>query len=313
MANFKEQHYLPKLYLRHFLDPIKDGHLWVYRNDERFWKCRGYKTVAWQPYLYSRQTKTGEKDHSIETELLGKAETVIAPVLQKLADGNFLLTPEERKIIATMIALWILRVPRYFEWSETEGAEIARSLTTILHKHFQQQPQSLAEFKEFYHQMTGRTSFDDLTIEETSPKQGQYPLPREVIVSTAFSQVDTLSGIIEEMAWAVCRSSGNDYFITSDSPVFLLNTADGTTSYAGGLAEPHIELSCPLTRNLGLIATWNDKQTEEFPAPHSLVENINKRTGYYASYIIISPSVDFPAGESVIKRFEDNVHRRSAS
>lgn len=313
MADYKEQHYLAKFYLKHFLDPMKDGHLWVYRDGERFWKSRGFNTVAWQPYLYSRQTQTGKRDHSLETEFLGQAETRIAPVLKKLADGNSMLANEERVTIATMVALWIRRVPAYFEWAETEGAGTARSLAESFHNLFQQQPDALEEFKDFYRNLTGRKSLDDLTVEETDTKRGQYPPPRDVVISTAFSQVNALSEIIKEMAWAVYRSDGSDYFITSDSPVFLLDTADGTAAYAGGLAEPHIELSCPLTRNLALVATWDGKQTKEFPAPRSLVENINKRTVHYASYIIVSPATDFPGVESVVKRFEENAQRRSNS
>ncbi len=303
MADHEQQHYLAKFYLKHFLDPMKVGHLWVYRNDERFWKIRGYTTVAWQSYLYSQRTKAGNRDQSIETDFLGKAETEIAPVLKKLAEGNCLLTNEERKTIAKMIALWIRRVPAYFEWAEREATETARNLAAISHDLFQQHPEALEAFKELYRQSTGRTSLDALTVEQTDPERGQYPPTREDVVSIAFSQVDALSKIIEEMAWAICRSGGSDYFITSDSPVFLLNTANNTASYAGGLAEPHIELSCPLTRHLVLIATWDSKQIKEFPAPHSLVEEMNKRTVHYASYIIVSPATKFPGVESVLRRF----------
>jgi hypothetical protein len=252
-----------------------------------------------------RRTDAGPLDQGIE-QYLSEQETKIAPALAKVDEGTQSLTAEERMSIAMMVAVWLPRLPEYFEWAEIQRSPTAHATAKRLHQRFREHPEAFQVFKDLYRQVTGRTSLDDLTIDQTDPDGGHFALPPDGDVSSAQAHAEVHAKILNDMTWAICRSEETDRFITSDCPVYLFNTADGTRPNAGGLLLPYVELSFPLTSRLVLIAKQGRMKLKEFAAPKKTVEMVNWRTGHSASQILVAPGVHFPGVDRVVATFEQN-------
>src|SRR5690349_313567 len=104
----KDQHYIPKLYLKGFTD--KNGVLWVY---EKFKPIRAStpRDEAHRPDYYTH-SETGERDESVEG-VLEKVESRVAPVLRKLANSQYVLTPENASHLIAFVSFMFARVPSW--------------------------------------------------------------------------------------------------------------------------------------------------------------------------------------------------------
>ena len=91
MSQAKNHHYLPRFYLKHFVDPASERvekiepYVWVYKAETRAWKRRGYsnaKAVGSVRHLY-----TFEDDHGpstrLETEVFSLIDNVTAQIYRK--------------------------------------------------------------------------------------------------------------------------------------------------------------------------------------------------------------------------------------
>src|ERR1700747_3225075 len=101
----KAQHYIPKFYLKGFTD--KEGTLWVC---EKFKPIRPSKpkNEANRPDYYSHSEK-GERDETAE-DVLKDVESQSAPIIRKLANPQYTLTPENAGRVVLFIAFLFARV-----------------------------------------------------------------------------------------------------------------------------------------------------------------------------------------------------------
>ena len=97
-AEAKAQHYIPKFYLKGFTD--RQGKLWVC---ERFKPIRASKpkTEAHRPEYYTHAER-GERDETAE-DILEGVESKAAPIIRKLANPQYQLTPENAGYVMMFI------------------------------------------------------------------------------------------------------------------------------------------------------------------------------------------------------------------
>jgi hypothetical protein len=107
----KDQHYIPKFYLKGFTD--KGGTLWVCEQFKPI-KASRPKLEAHRPDYYTHSER-GERDETVE-ELLKKIESNVAPVIRKIGNPQYNLTPEAAGRILEFAAFMFARVPSWREY-----------------------------------------------------------------------------------------------------------------------------------------------------------------------------------------------------
>jgi hypothetical protein len=118
----KAQHYIPKFYLKGFTD--KQGALWVYEKFKPLRKSKP-KHEAHRPDYYTH-AEDGERDETAE-DVLKKVESQVAPIILKLANPQYMLTPKTAGNLVLFVAFMFARVPSWREYLDKITAEIART------------------------------------------------------------------------------------------------------------------------------------------------------------------------------------------
>src|SRR6266851_3636290 len=72
MSEPKNQHYLPRFYLKGFANPDVPGQLDILKKGHSHWMKRGVKSVWSQDYLYSFRDNSGKVRHDIEEDMFAK-------------------------------------------------------------------------------------------------------------------------------------------------------------------------------------------------------------------------------------------------
>lgn len=102
------------MYLRAFIDPSqRQKELWRYGPGFKP-QPKAPKGVAWEDLFYDAGAELPPEDNDIE-DGLAEIETIAAPHLQKLRDGNIDLTPQEKSELATFLSLLITRTRAHRE------------------------------------------------------------------------------------------------------------------------------------------------------------------------------------------------------
>jgi uncharacterized protein DUF4238 len=117
----KDQHYIPKFYLKGFTD--KKGVLWV---------CEKFKPIRpSKPKLeahradYYTHSEQGKRDETAEN-VLKEVESRVAPIIRKLANPQYVLTPENAAHLITFVAFMFVRVPSWREALDKMSARVAK-------------------------------------------------------------------------------------------------------------------------------------------------------------------------------------------
>jgi hypothetical protein len=117
----KAQHYIPKFYLKGFTDRQK--RLWVC---ERFKPIRNSKPKdeAQRPDYYTHAER-GQRDETAE-DILKQVESKAAPIICKLANPQYVLTPENASHVIMFVAFMFARVPSWRENLDNLAAQLAK-------------------------------------------------------------------------------------------------------------------------------------------------------------------------------------------
>ena len=111
------------MYLRAFVDPASKQHeLWRYSPGFKP-QAKAPKGVAWEDYFYDAAGELRPEDNDIE-DFFAEVETIAAPHLQKLRDGNINLNDQEKGELATFIALLLTRTRSYRELVNTTASKM---------------------------------------------------------------------------------------------------------------------------------------------------------------------------------------------
>src|SRR5713226_1981225 len=101
-----DQHYIPKFYLKGFTD--KEGVLWVCEKLKPIRPSKP-KREAHRADYYTHSEK-GERDETAEN-VLKEVESRVAPIIRKLANPRYVLTPENAGHLIMFVAFMFVRVP----------------------------------------------------------------------------------------------------------------------------------------------------------------------------------------------------------
>ncbi len=200
MSKSRRHHYIADFYLRNFAEPMFGKNLFVYKRETHKWDIRTTKGIGWFPYLYTMFDDFGERTDYFEKFLADHIETPIAPIIKKAATIPEKLNYIEREKIALFIGITAARIPSM--------------VNKTLDEYFDKLPvDDIAELEGLVKLWCSITGLNYTT---KSKNEFMKPSVFGAILIWAASLRDRLI----KWNWTFNRTTRNQPFITSDSPVF---------------------------------------------------------------------------------------------
>lgn len=107
----KAQHYIPRMYLKRFVDDM--GRLWVLERGNKP-RASGAKDEAHRHDFYTFDD-AGTRNETAE-QVLSVVESRVSPILKGLAHPQFRMTAEQVASLYLFVALMFVRVPAWREF-----------------------------------------------------------------------------------------------------------------------------------------------------------------------------------------------------
>jgi Protein of unknown function (DUF4238) len=238
----KRQHWVPRVYLKHFATPESSGtgkeRLWAFSRDKSSpakLLCPSVELVAVEKFLYSPKNPDGSRDYSVEKKL-AELEGTIGVLWPKLTTMEIGLTDSVRKILSLFVATMYLRHPlRRTEMIELHGRLVDRvesQLISFAHvpatidvdvngRKMKCKSETFAEWKNTTEEEHHR-AFVDFIVRE-----GKW-----------------LAKILLKKRWSVIVAD-DPVFVTSDNPVILEGPDD--EGEVCGFGTPGMTVMFPLS------------------------------------------------------------------
>lgn len=248
------QHYVPQAYLRGFEDPARPGFIWVQSRAAKKPRLAAIDEVAQSRGFYEEAT---------EVLLASLIEAPANPVLAKLRQGQT-IAPSERAAVAVYMATMMKRVPR--------GRARAESLTKPI----------LDELCDEYRRTIGAllksrgidVGLAERRLTEVDAVQAKFSaeLPSEVLKQVRDPMpTDPVVQAILKLRWRVLVAQRNEFFITSDNPLFYHE--------AYGVGTTNAEVRLPLSPKAALFCHHTDTRDDRItvhPAPREWLRDFNR-------------------------------------
>ncbi len=243
LSQSRAQHYVPKFYLKGFTDP--KGVLWVL---ERFKAPRASrpKDEAHHPDYYCH-TEKGEADDGAE-DALQVIESRSAPIIPKLANPQYVLTPENLEALLVFVASMFVRVPSWREFLDKKVADI-----------IQTRYQRYASDKDKFYALCADYEKAMGKLMEVSHEElrqyvlaGNYEMVQKSVSYNLGAMFRTASIVLNGLmtfGHQILYAPEGMTFLTSDSPVFtLLPDGQGEATIGVGFGWRGVEVFFPLNK-----------------------------------------------------------------
>ena len=251
MARPKQQHYVTKAYLEGFLRPPQQ-HLVCYGRGRGPFR-RSPEDLACQRNYYALKKDDGTWDDSIETLIGQTVEGPGLPVIQKLASGNTRLSWQDRNRISLLIAFQEMRTPsaraRARAFSRVLGERVTNDIKGA--DPYQNSIQIVGE--------SGKTStvtLDEMIEVHDEICDDHSMEIHHLLLGTALK----LSDLLRYMKFTVHYPTGNEEFVTTDTPV--IRVFRSPVPLGTGINRKDVEIRFPLSRKAFLTLTHDVKLME---------------------------------------------------
>lgn len=299
-----DTHLIPRFYLAGFVDPEPpagyEPFLWVWDLSAKDWKKRAPKNFATKRDYYVLQDREGRSYPECE-KFMADLESAAAPVIARLLDGAATLTGEDQLALARFVALMETRLPERIERFQDSLGEVGKMMMARYRQVFAADPSALERFRTEYRERTGRSDLADLTADALDPRLFELKATKELVLPAMLRAVDSPARVIASMDWDFLVTSGPNWFITSDNPCHRLDTRNLPPALSGGLVDPEIELTLPLSREVALLATWKKTGARWLDATAGEVRQINLRTVARARRFVAAPKPAFPGDSEILE------------
>jgi Protein of unknown function (DUF4238) len=249
MTVAKDQHFLPRFYLRQFVDPAtptgQEPYVWVFDLSERQWKRRAPKNVASLRHYYAYRDQDDQLINLIEPTLTG-VETRAATLIRKLQTREQ-LTEREQLEFCFFVAQLTVRTPQHRELTRRSLERMGRDVITALIQHLHENPNKFEAVQRRYQEKTGTSStisIDDLT-------QNQPSLVPNGVGILAYSLVPCV-GLTQRllgMTWRFYFTADEERLIICDHPGDFAFPEEVTEESFRGFFTKGVEFHVPLTPN----------------------------------------------------------------
>jgi len=235
----KQQHWVPRFYLRFFSTPetaeSDEPKVWLLSKDEGDPMLTNTRKVATQNYLYSPKDERGIRDPKMEKRL-GDCETLLSQIWPLLAADFVDLHADEsiRKGLALFVSLLFLRHPKQIRAQRNIQKQLVEMFDS-----FPKDRNGNPDVSEVEHRGIIREfdSSDWNTFKDASPEK-----LKKMFVTSIRSEAVRLAEILMKKRWSVVFAD-QPVFITTDAPVMMLNQ----TRERFGFGTPGTVVSFPLS------------------------------------------------------------------
>ncbi len=272
----RRHHYLPQFYLRNFVGRHPKGKLWVYTKDAENFRAASPRDLAIEKDYHTLVRRDGVVDRNTIEDTVASLENIAAPVIQKILRGAA-LSFEDHQIFSVFISQLLLRVPA----RRDEVAGIMKEMLKQMSKQF-------AQNKETYHADYHRFQKEAENTSDADPEElrqfilgDNYDITvnSSAALGASLGAIGTVVNCLVRMNWVFVRASGRFKFLTCDNPVFYCDPTFPPNSWRGaGLANPGVEVSCPLSSNVLAFACYRAVPRFHANASPEIVRRFNQQT-----------------------------------
>lgn len=227
------QHYIPQKYLRGFTDPSCPGALWQFDkrtlsySEERLPVAR----IAQARSFYERQT---------ERQLNESVERPANEILDTLRSGRLTLNDDERLQLSIYIATALRRVPHFRAKWEAAAPRVLAELSSDLQEQIRayERDGKLSSEKAGSHlaELDAAERKFSMDMPEAVREQIRSPFPNQSLIA-----------LVYRMHWRFVRAARDEYFVTTDNPVFFFECY--------GLGTEYSEFTFPVSRELAIMGS----------------------------------------------------------
>ena len=293
--NPKRQHHItPRVYLEGFASKEQPTVVYVFE------KARGPRPLpipvtGVQKDYYAVTRDDGTKDtQTVEDYLAHEIESPANPIIRKIRDRQM---PEasEKLVLARYISAMMTRVPQHRARQRKTTKTVAEQEKA---KWQEAIDQAIVENPAMEEKLQ-RLRFEALRhIDKFSSD------PPDSLFANSIMDADKYASKIHNMKWVFFITKTRQGFITSDNPVFFFESIGlvGRDDYEG-----YGEISFPISREIALWASWQQKEERFLLVNEHLVREINNRTASTAQrYLYYSTSARWV--DALAKRNKEDIH-----
>ena len=299
-------HFLPAFYLKGFADAGNDGLVWVYSKQSDKLFCDKPENIGLEKHYHSFQRPDGTKDtNTIEDYFCHVWEGPTAKIIESIKGGS-LPTGEDRAFFASFLGLSLTRSPNHRSNVNRAITHMARTVTQFSTA----DPEKFAQTLRNYERDMREKLTDDPEELRKFISEGEYELTANpaLYLKMFVAHGVRFGQVIEKMTWAFIRATDRIKFLTCDNPFFFHDaTADSRSIYGGvGLLSKHVEVSFPVSKDLALVAAWDERlKPGYFQATHELAKTVNRRTVLAAHRFVYAPEKSEAIARLVQKHAND--------
>lgn len=259
MSDPKNQHTIPKCYLKQFVDPNIPSNfgpcVWIFERKSKCGKNQNVRSVLTETDVY-----TFQGDYRIERSL-AQLESEYAVIFDKKIKNKLPLEPEEHAILCAFVAAMLQRTLKQKE-------SIERMMDQVI-GHIKQ--------LEAVHGVAPKTS-----LEWEKAKADAHKL-------SLVESIPEVANILTKMNLAfMCTKNKRVSYITSDAPAYMFNSMLQFQSFMPpSLDQKYVEVRMPLSPEISLCFSWANNVRGYLVATEDRVHNDNRMVfGHSHKYFI---------------------------
>jgi hypothetical protein len=271
-----EHHVIPQFYLRSFRDRSIDRRmgprLWVADFKNKSVKLSAPRGVVKLTNFYAIESTKGP-NQTVE-EFLRDVESVAAPIIERLRNGDWRLSDTDRADLANFMALLVVRTPAWRNHCEVMAGKLAQSVGRVAARH----PSHFARTMRGANK--GRNLSDEKIEElrQAALKPGALECRGTPNFSLKFmlSITGSLAPIVFQMSWLYAVPPIGIHLLSGDNPVFWYDPTI-LPPRANGLGSKNCILTFPIGPEIALFGRWNQEPQRCDHVGDSVIDLVNQR------------------------------------
>lgn len=276
------QHFVPRFYLKGFLDRRSLGrskiepYLWVADIEKKTVKRRAPKNVAGFSRHYDVTTEPFNNDQKIIDNLLTVFETRVVPIIRNIRNNQFQTTTKQRFDLATFIGIQIGRVPIFRQHISDNFDQVPNAMLQDFMKDEEKLKQKLGENTEKLKELVESGKL------KLRPKFKNEQHEKDFMLSASINLGIDFAELVFAMRWVFLLTTGDTKYFTSDNPVALLSPDAKPLSIKFGELNEDLEIYFPISSDCAMLMHSHDVvqnpdigKNEIVQVDNDTVENIN--------------------------------------
>lgn len=288
----RAHHYLPQFYLKGF---SCEDRLWVYDRYQKEFREQTPKNLAVVNDYYTFKDANGNKNTDLET-FFAAIEGKASPVIKKVEKRD-LITDEERDILASLVASFMVRVPDFEKTTDEYNDKMLRQMSKFMYcdeKHTkiiidnyerdtgEKLDISPAELMRFVHEDNYRIKVD-----------------RAFHLRVMFDSGKVTAHLLRQMDWVFIYAPMKSSFITTDNPFMLIPPAEYNKFFGVGVLTKGATKFVPLSQNVAVLIRDMGNKIEGANPNRNLVKMLNYRVAANSDRFVIAR--DKPLLRKIVK------------